>query len=379
MGQERQSPFTPDWGKVPLHRAGHEEATRDLFERVDSICAREAGDGVVLYGPRGTGKTVLLDEVGARAVDQGAWVRWLVPGDWEDTVDDFVRGLPTGLTSDPGLKAKIEMNLGFLNVGVEHRREPPYQLVAQALRVLSEAKPVLLVADDAHEMPPKIAKALLGAVQRCIIGRLPVLLVLAGAPRLDVNLGLAGASYRECTHPLRIGRLESRDAIRGALSIPAEMSGLPFAEEALGLVAAESHGHPFFIQLLGDRAWRAAIARDRDATRIGLEDAQVGVDMAAGRRDAFYGKRLLEVTKRKVTSEALAVAKAFTVRDGARVLSRKELGAALRPALAEGRSVDDAIRELFALGLVWQTENHSLWEQAIPSLCDYIAEHAVID
>ncbi len=379
MGQERQSPFTPDWGKVPLHRAGHEEAKRDLFERVDSICAREAGDGVALYGPRGTGKTVLLDEVGARAVDQGAWVRWLVPGDWEDTVDDFVRGLPTGLTSAPGLKAKIEVNLGFLKVGVERRLEAPHQLVEQVLRVLSEAMPVVLVVDEAHEMPPKIAKVLLNAVQRCITSRLPLLLVLAGTPGLRASLGRAGASFWERSHRLKIWRLESPDAIRDALSIPAEMSGMPFSDDALDLLVAKSHGYPFFIQLLGDRAWRAAVERNPDASQIGLKDAQAGVHMADKARDDLYGDRLLEVNARKIRSEALAVSQEFARRNDGAVLSRVELGKVLKPALTGDRSVEDAIQELFAVGLVWQTDDHSLWEQAIPSLCDYIAKHVVID
>ncbi len=379
MDEERENPFTPGWGKVPPHRAGHETAALELFELVDNIGKGKVGDGVVLYGPRGAGKTVLLEEVRERAVNRGAGVRWLEPGDWEGTMDDFVKGLPDDIMGDSEQTVKIEVNLGFLKVSVDRKLDSPYRLVSKALRALADTIPIVLLVDEAHDMPPNIAKVLLNAVQRCVTSRLPLLLVLAGTPELRASLRRSHASFWERSIRLRIGRLESEDATRVALSLPAQRQGLPFADDALEYLVAESQGYPFFIQLLGKWSWRAAIARDPSADRIRLEDAEAGVLSATKERDELYEDRLGEITDRNLKSEALAVSEAFVAPEAVDVLSRTTLGAVLKPALTEDRTIDGVIKELFAVGLIWQTDDPSLWEPAIPSLCAHIVKYAVVD
>ncbi len=377
MDQDRENPFRPGPGKAPPHLAGHETAVRRLTEMLGRIVRRSDNDMVVLYGPRGTGKTALLGEFEERAKKQKVRAIRLSPGEMLDspaTLADMMA--PTTWFGVPVLKG-LMAGAGGVSGGVELGAAK-----ARSVRVVMRnllRRPLLLMVDEAHTMLPAFAKVLLQVAQDCINERLPLLLVLAGTPGIEASLGRAEASFWERARSLRIGRLESKDAIRDALSIPAERSGLPFAEDALDLLVAESQGYPYFIQLVGEQSWGAAIKRDPDADRITLEDAQLGVSMAGEERDALYGRRLQEITERKMKPEALAVSRAFGAPDAGNALSRAKLGTVLKPVLTEGRTVDDAINELSDVGLVWRTKNHSIWEPGIPSLCAYITEHVVID
>ncbi len=377
MGKRRKNPFRPGWGIEPPHRAGHKDAERQLDMMLERICDREPGGGVVLYGPRGTGKTVLLGELREKAKKQKVRVinlaadqmtggakklgRMLTPWRWFHLL--AIRRLAAMFPWGGG--AEVEFG------------DPAASTADRALRLLLK-DPVLLLVDEAHEMPPGFAKVLLSVAQRCINERFPLLVVLAGTPGLRANLRRARVSFWERSTRLRMGRLESKDATRGALSLPAEESGLPFSPDALELLVVESQNYPFFIQLLGEQSWMATIARDPNADRIGLEDAQAGVRKANTTRDELYEDRLGEIRARKVKSEALAVSKAFFELGGDGVLPTARLEAVLKPALTRGRTAEDAADELFAVGLIWRTEDdHSLWEPGIPSLCTYMANNTM--
>ncbi len=236
-------------------------------------------------------------------------------------------------------------------------------------------RPLLLMVDEAHTILPAFAKILLQVAQDCINERLPLLLVLAGTPGIEAGLGRAEASFWERATRLKIGRLETRDAVRKALSVPAEESGMSFDEAALEMLVDQSQSYPYFVQFLGGQAWNAAIARAPDTSRIELKDAETGVRVADGFREDFYRVRRNEAKTRKILPEAVAVSKAFAELGGDGVLSEARLEDAVRPALSEGRTVDDAIEELSALGLIWEPRG-SAWEQGIPSLCNYLAEKA---
>ncbi len=374
VGTKRKNPFTPGAGKSPPHRTGHGDAAHGLFGMADCIGRRKPAGGAILCGPPGAGKTSLLAEMRERAEKRKVRVieldtrrmtgnpdeklgRMLAPWRWKPllTFRGLVSMLPGG---------------GGTGLGSGHIETSPAGVV---LRLLLK-DPLLVIVDEAHEMPPDFAGALLRAAKRCVRSGLPLLVVLAGTPGLQAVLDRSRAGFWVLSARMEVGRLETRDDIRAALSVPAERSGLPFADDALDLLVEESQGYPSLIQLVGKWAWEATVARDPNADRIRLEDAEACVPAARQGRGELYADRLREIGSRKILPEALAVSKAFAVLGGGDALSETELATALGPVLTRDRSVRDAIEGLFAVGLIWQTDDHSLWKQGIPSLCNHIAE-----
>ncbi len=377
MGKERKNPFTPGQGIAPPHLAGRDEAVRELARKVKHIGGGEPGGNIALYGPCGAGKTVLLAEAERQAAEKGITTRWLIPGRWGGTGKGFVRCLASGVLTDkpraqgePGIGAAVAKprdgrDSGLWGLDVE-----------KTLHRMVKAKPLLLLVDDAHDLPRDIEVCLLFSAERCVSLGFPLLIALAGprgfrGPPPPGSVGL----WERSVPRVGVLRLESREATRSALSIPAEKSGLPFAEDALELLVDESQDYPLFIQLLGRHSWQAAVARDPGADRIGPEDAQAGLRMAEKERDGFHMDRLREIETGGMLSAAVAAAKAFAELDDDGVLSTRELGAALKPALVEDQDAYTAIHVLFALGLVWRTDTHD-WAQGIPSLCAFVRKHA---
>ncbi len=348
----------------------------ELNEMLRLVAKKRPVGGVVLYGPRGTGKTVLMTETEAQATKRGIEIHALNPTNWGNSVDTLIKQLAPGVIDLSGVKGELTVKLVFAKLKIAYDPSFVSAVVEEILRRMAKPKSVALFVDEAHRLPPDIADCLLNATQECVRKGVPLLLVLAGTPRIEENLSLAHASFWERSHLLRIGRLESEDDTRAALSLPAEREGLPFAPDALERLVSESQGYPYFIQLVGMWAWRVAIARDPGADRILLEDAEAGVRKANTVRNAFYWRRLQEVDRREVLSEARAVSAAFAAIGGDGVLSAAKLEAALKPALTGDRTVLAALRELLAVGLIWQTDDHEFWEPGIPSLCTYIAKRA---
>lgn len=95
---------------------------------------------------------------------------------------------------------------------------------------------------------------MLEAIQECISRRLPLLALLAGTPGLPDHLRQMGATHWERASQWPVGRLESDEEVRAALSTPASQSGLPIDEDAPELLVRESQRHPFFVQLVGSAA-----------------------------------------------------------------------------------------------------------------------------
>lgn len=373
MIAKEDNPFTPGMGRFPPFLAGRGRIRDKLIVGVNRVAGGKPGNSIVLYGPRGNGKTALLLETKAHAEKRKAKVRRL-------TAEDIARGAPgiamaMSRDPDPGDNAP---QTGF--TGGLAPRPGEMEEVTVALRSAAKSAPTVLLVDEAHAMPAGLGRILLPALQDAISDGLPLLAVLAGTPELPGMFREMEASFWERSDRLRVGRIESDDAAREGLAVPAGKSGLPMDGDALELLARESQRYPFFLQMFGEAAWGAANDRGGDPARITLADAEAGMADAEEARELFCEERRREIYSQGVLREAEAVSVAMAEAAGkGGVLPWKKLEETLvavcNPRSAYGTPPWIAQERLEALGLIW-SRRVGEWEPGIPSLCSHLVRHA---
>ena len=364
-------PFQPGTGKLPPYLAGR-EGEQTLFRRYfDALRRGRSVPGeILLYGPRGNGKTALLRwakrEVDA---DDGLDAHWLVGSDIPAPADLVAR---LGLGS--WLRKIAPENVSFAGVGVSLRRDddrPP--LLAEALEARAKAKPLLILLDEAHTLKPEVGQWILNAAQAAG-SEAPFLLVLAGTPDLRARLSEMGASFWNRAKKLPVGRLDGTAAAE-AIRRPLADDGITIEAEALERMVLESHGYPFFVQLWGQAVWDRVRG---SAAGAGTVTAAV-VEEAAGefetQRNRYYLDRFDELDRQGWLEAAREVALQF--RERTRLPHAGFRKAIRRAAPAGDRTAElEAAAVLEHLGFVWKAGGTPSWEPGIPSLMDYIAEHA---
>ena len=242
--------------------------------------------GVALYGPRGTGKTVLLSAFKRALTEQrgGAAASVDISGESAPADPRGVAELISSMFPTRGgeWEAKIEASgvmagLAKVKAGVSRKPGTPApapMAVSSALAALSDAdggKPVLVTMDEAHAAPPEALGALLNAAQVLNGEGVPVAVALAGTPDLVDALSDAKATWfldrapEERLVPVR--NLTAADCA-ATVAAPLDALGLKFDPAALDAAAEWCRGSPYFSQLLG---------------LVALENAAHGhVDFAAG-------------------------------------------------------------------------------------------------
>ena len=297
------NPYQPGAGLRPPELAGREQAI-DLFDiglrRAEAGFAERSG---VLYGLRGVGKTVLLNEFG-RVADERRWLtikleavnkEGLLPNltaELHRTLriatrthgrDAMRKVLGAFKSFSMAVDANGAYGFGFdvapeAGVADTGNLDVDLRELLQQLGIATRDLGIgtLLMIDEMQEAP----KATLQAINTAIHGLgqdtdpLPVLLAGAGLPSLPGVLSQA-TSYAERLYDYsEIGALAPADA-DAALAVPARVRGVEWTEDALADAADFSHGYPYFIQTLGKHAWNAATDR-----RVTAEDVSIARDRA---------------------------------------------------------------------------------------------------
>ena len=366
-------PFQPGPGGMPPYLAGRETEQnlfRTLLGRLES--GTPLPGEVILYGPRGNGKTVLLgwlrDEAASRTLvetavllpsgisDVARLCELLLPRSWWDRLSPEQLAV-AGISWRPGARGA----------------PPPVEAV---LAARARKAPLLVMMDEAHTLDLEVGRTLLNASQE-VRQRLPFLLVLAGTPNLRGHLGAMGASFWNRAKKVRVGRLDGTAASEG-LRRPFADAGISVDEGALAEMVQLSQGYPYFIQLIGQKTWERLFLPDGtrkvagDVTPAVFEEARPGFEHA---KQDYYLDRFVELEEGQLLSAARSVAQAF--QSGAELSSeglRQAVGAGL--GVSDPNEVARVQRVLADLGFVWGTSPTPGWEPGIPSLMDYVLEFA---
>ena len=370
--------FTPGDGATPPALTG-----REREEAVLTRCLADLLDGaspphnVAMTGPRGTGKTALLNWFERTCRDHGADVDVvkLAPADIP-TRDALIEAL----APPSGIAKLLPRKLGVAAIGSVECAPPSGGVlnVRTKLTARCRRKPLAALVDEAHTLDLDVGNALLNASQQVRVDA-PFLLVLAGTPGLAAHLGAMNASFWSRLDEGRLGiGLLSDAAARAALVEPLATHGVSVDAATLDAVVDDSQGYPYFIQLWGEALWTRHLSSG--ATRLTAAHAAAARPDVAARVTDYYEDRYLELDQSGWLAVATRVAARF---QSLPTLTYEELKAAVADGLAtdaDPGQVHAALNALQRLGFVWRPPGQLppvRYKPGIPSLMAYVLDHAV--
>ena len=264
------NPFSPSFGISPPVLAGRRNVLNSFDHVFGSI--RSPSYATLLWGLRGTGKTVLLNAIEDRAKAQG----WLV--------------VSSAAVSRYGLVNQIASKTSGLHAALRDEIEPAPRRVVPGVSIMSTGIQTEHVAgSDAAERSALNLEAVLAALGD-LLGELgtgllvtvdemhvsdieeirefgnvlqlasrraerPVAFVGAALPDLEGRLlsGDASTFLQRCVRH-EIGNLRPSEAVT-ALRQPIEEAGGRIGGKALSIAVEASMGQPYLVQLIGSYVW----------------------------------------------------------------------------------------------------------------------------
>ncbi len=367
--------FTPGDGAVPPALTGREDEQATLSRCLGQLRAGVSPPhNVVLVGPRGNGKTVLLRWFEDACREASVAVARLAPSRIRTA-----KALAESLLPAAGLRRLLPAKFGVSGVAKAEwatawRSE---RALADRLAARCARRPLALLLDEAHTLNVDVGQLLLNVVQE-VRGMAPLLLVLAGTPRLPAHLNEMDASFwdRLGEGLLGIGRL-SAAAARQALEQPMAAHGTTIEKDALDAVVAHSQRYAYFLQLWGDALWRRRWSTSAD--RLRMPDVQAARETVTAQVADYYQRRYRELEASGLLEAALATARLYQG-DAERGAADRDLATALADAGIRERDRLPAREALHGLGYIWCPPGQSppvLWYASIPSLMQHVLEQAV--
>ena len=167
MNQQYRNQFRPSFGMSPLYLAGRDEWIRSfhlgLFEPGNPIRAS------LVWGPRGIGKTVLLNEFEDIAAQYG----WIVlrADPRQDMIHHLMHTVIPRAVTDPASKSSRKITgitiagLGGVNMAVEPTTRPEPTLNTMLRDLLRAVDGVLITIDEVQSVPIEEMRELATTIQ----------------------------------------------------------------------------------------------------------------------------------------------------------------------------------------------------------------------
>ncbi len=400
------TPFTPGSGSAPPQLAGRAHEKRRLLDCFAQLRrGTPPASPLILWGPRGNGKTCLLFHV---TNAMGRVNRTAGMGSVH-----IVRISPKGCHSEGILRGRLLQNApeavavrasrsvgGELSIGLAkgrggRRLETESRIAPQSLDALlagmAGEQPVLLVVDEAHVLSPEMAGMLLDMDQMVRTRGLPSALVLAGTTALPTLLHDCDSSFwsRLDDNALPLGLLSNEGAdseVFDAIFTPMSEARRKADDAVKRLAAAATFGYPYFTQAMGKALWQVSAwfeAKGRGA-RIDEGRYALAERIFEGSKNRYYGLRYADMRRQGILPCAYALGVRLQERVG---IGEAEVAECMRAAaphlrLKDGYGqvianqedmVEAATDAVEANGLIWRPDQgrQDRWTQGIPTLSAY--------
>ena len=379
-----RNPFAPGAGSRPPELAGRNailEAARISCGR--AIKGRNARS-IMLLGLRGTGKTVLLNEIGKIAQEEGLLVSKVEAPEGESLarllypeMRKVMRSLSNveaakqiatrGLKGLRGFASIFRIEIAGVEIGVEP--EPGlgdsgdlqydlpdlFEVIGQAASVAG--KGWILLIDEVQYLSEADLSALIVSIHKMSQEGLPVLLVGAGLPQVARLAGEA-KSYAErlFLYP-GVGALDPASAAQ-AVEKPIEDEGALIAPTALSAIVERTQGYPFFLQEWASVAWNNA-----QGPEITFDDVDYAyAETLASLDEGFFRVRIDRLTK----AEIQFVKTMSNLGDGPYAMA--DIARAMDRSLS---SLGPTRASIIAKGMIYSTD-HGYLDFTVPLFAEFL-------
>lgn len=389
-----RNPFTPSAGRRPTELAGRD----DVLETATTMCRRlvlgRAARPLMLLGLRGTGKTVLLNEIKRIAEAENILVsRIEAPEDADlarlivPEIRKIMRSLSTteaakqiaakGLRGLRNLANGLNIKVGDIGIGIEGADLPEPGLadsgdlqfdLPDLFEVIGDAaaragKAWILLIDEVQYLNDRDMAALIVSLHRVSQNEKPIGFAGAGLPQVARLAGDA-KSYAErlFSYP-HIGALNA-DAAAQAIARPLDAEGVKISDAAINRIVDVTHGYPFFLQEWGHAVWDIS-----EGPNISLDDVENSRDpVLASLDDGFFKVRMDRLTRAE-TSFVAAMARLgdgpYPIADIAREMGRKT------------QSLGPSRASIIHKGMIYSAE-HGYLDFTVPLFADFMRRQAQV-
>jgi hypothetical protein len=339
---------------------------------------------MMLLGLRGTGKTVLLNEIGRIAEQEGLLVSKVEAPEGESLarliypemrkVMRSLSGVATakhiamrGLRGLRNFASIFKIEVAGVEVGVE--AEPgladtgdlqydlPDLFVLIGKAAQSAGRGWILLIDEVQYLSEADLSALIVALHRVSQEALPVFFVGAGLPQLARLAGEA-KSYAERLFVFpTVGALDA-DAAAQAIEKPILEEEASIARDALLTIVERTRGYPFFLQEWASVAWNNA-----EGPEITFFDADQSYTETLARLDeGFFRVRIDRLTRAEVqfvSAMAELGEGPYAMADIAKAMGRKQ------------QSLGPVRASIIAKGMIYSAE-HGYLDFSVPLFAEYM-------
>ena len=255
------NPFTTRFGSLPPVLGGRDELLDSLSRAQDNLNAPEGT--TLLIGPRGMGKTAVLQAAAREATDRGWHVIGIstADGPLPSTIAAAAsRAMPDTLDRwrVDKVRARLAPHLDISRSGTDSPNPTPvrYSLLDLAAHARDQGVGVLLVIDELHAVDIKEARELASAIQHVFSWHdQPLAFIGAGLPDMaNTVLKDKGMTFFRRCHRVDIGVITDTET-RRAIGEAVTTAGGSISNDALDMAVQSAKGYPFQIQLVGFHAW----------------------------------------------------------------------------------------------------------------------------
>lgn len=271
------NPFRKRTGIFPSYFTGRDDELQELTEIYESTRSGAAGH-IIIYGPKGIGKTCLLIkfEEQLKDVDGVYPVRIpLIEGDFDEIYSLIVDKAAENLKISEGhfwdnitsLGVNIPMAGGF-TVSRKRPTTSPSVALERILKSIYTELPgenpvLILLFDDLQRIIPnkgtnKVLSILQNALVELNLKGMNIMFVATGAHDIFSQIQDHLDSAVRIFEPYELKPL-SKEEVNDAISIPADNEGVNFTEAVVDLIYEMSEGIPYYMQVLAYNCFAEAV------------------------------------------------------------------------------------------------------------------------